>query len=151
MRKGEEEWRGYATRAISRSRERAHLARSRCLSPANTKPPSDRPRKRRASFRKDRLRGLEEGRRGKRGRQARLPVEKCIAAEVMDRSKSYASRSSDSFSRAARELDSSRERRPGNSCPTSPPPLAPLDSPIPKSADNIDPPRKRIASRSSGI
>lgn len=46
---------GDAVYAISRSRERAHLARTRCLSPANTKPLFDRPSAERYSrrFRKD--------------------------------------------------------------------------------------------------
>lgn len=115
------------------------MARRRCLSLANAKPPSDRPRKRRASFRKGSAAGAAgQGGNRQAGRQVgRLPVEKCIAAEVMDRSKSYASRSSDSFSRAARELDSSRERRPGNSCSTCAP-SPPARPPHPQIADNID-------------
>lgn len=50
-----------ATYAISRCRERAHLARSRCLSPANTKPPLDRPSAERNArrFRRDQGRKRE--------------------------------------------------------------------------------------------
>jgi len=132
------------TCAISRSRERAHLARSWCLSPANTKPPPDRPSAERNArrFGRDLAQRREEGKREReRERESlRLPEEKRIAAKVMDWSKSYASCS---FSHAARECSPSRERHPGNSCPF--PTLLVSRSSI------ISIPRKHIASHSSEI
>jgi len=131
------------TCAISRSRERAHLARSWYLSPANTKPPPDRPSAERNArrFGRDLAQLTWRGKERERERE-RVCVFRRRSAKVMDWSKSYASRS---FSRAARECSPSRERHPGNSCP-----FLTLLVPIPRSSI-ISIPRKHIASHSSEI
>lgn len=63
---------------------------------------------------------VSEGIRAGREGRLHLPLEKCIVAEVMDRLKSYAPFSPDSFSRTARKCSPSRKRHHGNSCLSTP-------------------------------